>query len=125
MNRAPTHPDFIAAALDLVGMPACACDSGGTVLAANAALARLLGVDPAGRALGDFFPPEHQAFGARQLRAAGAAEQRWDSSLLDAAGAAIAVQVWAKPLPAGAGPRGATVLFNDVSVHQRDQMALR
>ena len=54
MNRAPTHPDVIAAALDLVGMPACACDGGGTVLAANAALARLLGADPAGRAMADF-----------------------------------------------------------------------
>ncbi|MFM9434581.1 diguanylate cyclase (GGDEF)-like protein/PAS domain S-box-containing protein [Janthinobacterium sp. CG_23.3] len=129
MNRAPTHPDLIAAALDLIGPPACACDSGGTVLAVNPALTRLLGVDLGGRALADFFATECQAFSVRQLgaaaAAAGAAEQRWDSSLLTGAGTAVAVQVWAKPLPASAGLRGATVLFNDVSVHQRDQMALR
>ncbi|MDC8757652.1 bifunctional diguanylate cyclase/phosphodiesterase [Janthinobacterium fluminis] len=127
MNRAPTHPDFIAAALDMIGLAACACDSGGTVVAANAALARLLGVDAAGHALDEFFAAPQRAGAAAQLRAAAGAqaEQRWDASVLNAAGAAVAVQVWVKPLPEGAGLRGVTVVFNDVSVHQRDQTALR
>ena len=38
---------------------------------------------------------------------------------------AIAVQVWAKPLPVGDGLPGATLVFADISVQQRDQQALR
>ena len=128
MNRAPIHPDFIADALQMFGLPACACDSAGLVIACNAALTQLLGVDLGGRMLADFFGAESRAAGLRQLGAVNGAdgrERRWDGSLMAADDSAIAVQVWAKPLPAKAGLTGATVVFNDVSVHQRDQMALR
>ena len=128
MNRAPIHPDFIADALQMFGLPACACDSAGKVIACNAGLTQLLGVDLGGRMLADFFSADSRAAGARQLGAANGAdgrERRWDGSLVAADDSAIAVQVWAKPLPAKTGVNGATVVFNDVSVHQRDQMALR
>ncbi|MET3134243.1 diguanylate cyclase (GGDEF)-like protein/PAS domain S-box-containing protein [Oxalobacteraceae bacterium GrIS 1.11] len=128
MNRIPTNPDFIADALQLIGLPACACDSGGMVVASNAALTQLLGIDLGGRMLADFFAPALRAASVRQLRAvsaAGGVERRWESSLLGCDEGAIAVQVWAKPLPSKAGLDGATVLFNDVSGDRGDQTALR
>ncbi|HAT29684.1 MAG TPA: GGDEF domain-containing protein [Janthinobacterium sp.] len=128
MNRVPTNPDFIADALQLIGLPACACDECGMVVAANAALGRLLGVDPVGRTLADFVVSGYRAVGARQLRAASGeagVELRWDSVLLGVDGAALMVQVWAKPLPSAACLSGATMVFNDVSAYQRDQAAMR
>ena len=55
MNRVPTSPDFIADALQLIALPACACDACGMVVAANSALADMLGMDPSGRLLADCF----------------------------------------------------------------------
>ncbi|WP_317204274.1 bifunctional diguanylate cyclase/phosphodiesterase [Janthinobacterium sp.] len=124
MNLAPPHFDTLSEALELLSLPACACDGGGVVVAANAALADLLGAAPRGRPLGDFFGAEARAFGLAQLRAAATTPLQWEASLLAAHGAALAVQVWAKPLPASAGLAGASIVFNDVSVHQRDQAAL-
>jgi diguanylate cyclase (GGDEF)-like protein/PAS domain S-box-containing protein len=129
MNRVPTDPDFIADALQLIALPACACDSGGMVIAVNGALTQLLGQDLTGCELPASFCPEGRVAGAAELAAAASAEcgaeQRWDSGLCSAAGASIAVRAWAKPLPAMAGLNGATVIFNDVGNDQRDQMALR
>ncbi|WP_038495021.1 sensor domain-containing protein [Janthinobacterium agaricidamnosum] len=124
MNRASTSADLISGALQLIGLPACACDSGGLVSAVNPALTSMLGRDLCGRLLADCFTPACRVSGSACLSEATAhdgIERRWDSQLQGAAGT-LAVQIWAKPLPAGGG---ATLMFNDVSVHQRDQQALR
>jgi hypothetical protein len=60
--RVSTTPDFVADALALIGVPACACSADGMVLAANPELMDLLGADPCGRPVGDLF--------ARHVRAA-------------------------------------------------------
>src|SRR5450830_405095 len=127
MNRVPTSPDFIADALQLIALPACACDACGMVVAVNGALSALLGKDVSGRLLADCFTDAYRASSSSMLRGAlGAAgrERHWDSSL-EGIDAAIAVQVWAKPLPVGNGLPGATLVFADISVQQRDQQALR
>ncbi len=61
MNRVPTSPDFIADALQLIALPACACDAGGTVLAVNDALCALLGMDISGRQLAGCFSQAYRA----------------------------------------------------------------
>ncbi|WP_343731095.1 EAL domain-containing protein [Duganella sp.] len=117
----PTTTDFVADALALIGVPACACSAEGLVLAANAELIALLGVDPCGRPVGDLF--------ARHVRAASLASlhnpERWDSCLTCADGQYLSVQAWSKPLPAAAGLDGVTIVFHDVTEAQRDQRALR
>jgi len=131
MKQTPIQPDLIADALHLIGLPACACDGEGRVIAANGALGQLLGRDLGGRHLSECFTEEARAAGLARLCALGgehgadAAAQPWDSTLAGAAGAAVAVQVWGKPWCAAGGRRGATLVFNDVSAYQRDQMALR
>ncbi|OYO26735.1 EAL domain-containing protein [Janthinobacterium sp. PC23-8] len=129
MNRVPTSPDFIADALQLIALPACACDASGMVVTANGALADMLGMDVAGRLLADCFSDAYRASSTSMLRGAlgpGGRERHWDSCL-QGVDAHIAVQVWARPLlPAdGAGLAGATLVFADISMQQRDQQALR
>ena len=128
MNRVSTHPDFVADALQLIGIPACAASADGTVLAVNAELAALLGEDVSGRAVSELFARHVREDSIVQLDAAlgaGATGQRWDSCLTRANGQYVSVQVWAKPLPAGAAVEGATIVFNDISSVHRDQRALR
>jgi diguanylate cyclase (GGDEF)-like protein/PAS domain S-box-containing protein len=124
MNRVSSHPDFVADALALIGVPACAYSAEGQVLAANAELIALLECDPAGQTVESLF--------ARHLRVASVARladaetgQCWDSCLASASGKYIAVQVWTKPLPAGAETDGGTIVFHDISDVQRSQRALR
>ena len=124
MNRVSSPTNFVADALALIGVPACAYSNGGTVLAANAELIALLESDPCGQTVESLF--------ARHLRGASAARlcdatagQRWDSCLASASGKYIAVQVWTKPLPAGGGIDGGTIVFHDISDVQRSQRALR
>ncbi|USX19268.1 EAL domain-containing protein [Oxalobacteraceae bacterium OTU3REALA1] len=128
MNRVSSHPDFVADALALIGVPACAYSADGLVLAANEELIALLECDPSGQTVENLF--------ARHLRAASVARlnkgeinadagQRWDSCLASASGKYIAVQVWTKPLPAGADTDGGTIVFHDISDVQRSQRALR
>ncbi|MEG1052086.1 MAG: PAS domain S-box protein, partial [Janthinobacterium sp.] len=127
MNRVPTSPDFIADALQLIALPACACDACGMVVAANGALQALLGRDISGRLLADCFTDAYRASSTSMLRGAlGAAgrARHWDSSLEGEAGA-IAVQVWSRPLLVDDGLPGATLVFADIRVQQRDQQALR
>jgi diguanylate cyclase (GGDEF)-like protein/PAS domain S-box-containing protein len=119
--RVSTTPDFVADALALIGVPACACGEDGVVLAANAELTGLLGIDPCGRPVGDLF--------ARHVRAASLARlhdtERWDSCLTCADGQYVSVQAWSKPLPPAAGVEGVTIVFHDITDVQRDQRALR
>ena len=35
MDRMPGNPDFVTEALQLIGLPACACDTQGVIRAAN------------------------------------------------------------------------------------------
>ncbi|MES2260863.1 MAG: EAL domain-containing protein [Pseudomonadota bacterium] len=128
MSRVPSYPAFVAEALQLIGLPACACDGEGRVLASNAELDALLGQDPLGRLVSDFLARHVRADGAAQLSAALAAASApapWDSCLTRADGQYIAVQLRLKPLPETMAPARATVVFHDVSAFQRDQRALR
>ncbi|NRR32698.1 EAL domain-containing protein [Oxalobacteraceae bacterium] len=128
MNRVLPTPDLVAEALQLIGLPACACDGAGVVVAANAELVALLERDPCGSTLADLFARHVQTDSKARLAAAlgvGAAEQRWNSCLTCAGGQYVAVQIWAKPLPEAIAAGGATVVFNDITSVQRDQRALR
>jgi diguanylate cyclase (GGDEF)-like protein/PAS domain S-box-containing protein len=128
MNRVSTHPEFLSDALQLIGVPACACDADGRVLAVNPELVALLNYDPSGRLAGDLFARHVRGDSLKLLDAVlgpDAAEQRWDSCLTCAGGQYIAVQVRSKPLPAGGAQAGATIVFQDITSVQRDQRALR
>ncbi|HZV67684.1 MAG TPA: EAL domain-containing protein [Telluria sp.] len=121
MDRIPTRPDVVAEALQLLGVPACACDAAGRVTAGNPELSALLGRDIAGAALVECLAPRAAALAQAPLQAALSVAQCWDSVLL-AAGEEVAVQVSTKPLPASAG---ATFVFTDIRHFERDQAALR
>lgn len=127
MDRITSTPGIaaaVAAALDLVAAPACACDVSGLVVAANAAMAQLAGESPVGRPLLDLFEGRAARQAAVELRKAVRAERRWRGTL-QAAGAPLAVEVRSKPLPPEGGARGATFVFTDVSAYERGQQALR
>jgi len=117
--RESTHQEFVAEALALIGVPGCACNAEGAVLAANAELVTLLGFDPCGRPVGELFARHMRAAAVEQLHSADAG--RWDSCLICADGRYLSVQVWTKPLP----DDGATIVFHDITEVQRDQRALR
>jgi diguanylate cyclase (GGDEF)-like protein/PAS domain S-box-containing protein len=128
MDCVPVDRQFIAQALELIGLPACACDRDGVVLAANGALASLLGQDVTGHKLGPWLATgTRAASGAHWRTACGAAgsAQRWDSILIGPDGGAIAVQVSARPLPPESGFDGATLVFNDTGGSRSEQLALR
>ncbi|WP_226929560.1 sensor domain-containing protein [Janthinobacterium aquaticum] len=127
MNRDQLHSDPLADALQLFPLPACACDSGGVVVAANAALAQLLGHDLHGAVLLDHVSVEERAASKAMLDSVldsvpepAGRERHWDSSLQGDEGA-IAVQVWAKPH----GSDGALLVFADIRVPQRELQLLR
>jgi diguanylate cyclase (GGDEF)-like protein/PAS domain S-box-containing protein len=117
----------IATALQLIGMPACACDSEGVVIASNAELDALLVRDSRGVALADLLARHVRNDGRDALASvlAGDKPATWDSCVIAGGGRYVAVQVTVKPLPAMLERRGATVLFHDISTVQRDQRALR
>ncbi|QGZ41837.1 PAS domain S-box-containing protein/diguanylate cyclase (GGDEF)-like protein [Pseudoduganella flava] len=128
MNQASTNTDLIAEALALIGMPGCACDGDGIVIAANAELEALLARDPRGMALHALLARHLRAAGAQALAAAlaaGGTATAWESCVAAAGGRYVAVQVTVKPLPPAYGAGGATVLFHDISTVERDQRALR
>ena len=124
MDRPLNKQPAVAAALELIGAPACACDGAGIIIAANRELGALLGAGIVGRALLDFFAPPSIAAGAKALRDASAGAQHWDAVLL-AGGADVAVQLRAKPLPLDAGGPGATIVFTDLRPFDRHQSELR
>ena len=124
MNRVSSQSEFVADALGLIGVPACAYNAEGLVLAANVELVALLESDPAGHAVENLFARHLRAASVARLSDAAGA-QSWDSCLASASGKYIAVQAWAKPLPAGAESDGGTIVFHDISDVQRSQRALR
>lgn len=121
MDRAPTNLDFVADALQLIASPACACDAAGVVFACNDELRALLGADINGIAFVDLFAPHLQESAAAQAQAARASAQCWESAL-GWDGQEIAVQVLAKPLPAGAG---ASFVLTDIRRFEGDRAELR
>ena len=126
MNRASTNPDFVADALALIGVPACAYSDDGVVVAANWELIDLLGADPCGRPVAELFARHVRAASAEHLDTAmlsGTFGVRWDSCLTCANGQYLSVQAKAKALPAGAS--GGTIVFHDISAVERDQRSLR
>ncbi|MQA38069.1 bifunctional diguanylate cyclase/phosphodiesterase [Rugamonas aquatica] len=126
MNRASTNPDFVADALALIGVPACAYSDDGVVVAANWELIDLLGADPCGRPAAELFARHVRAASAEHLDTAmlsGTFGVRWDSCLTCANGQYLSVQAKAKALPAGAS--GGTIVFHDISAVERDQRSLR
>jgi len=123
MTHVLTNPDFVADALQLIGMPACACDAEGVVLASNPELEKLLEFNPAGRRVDELFARHVHRENAESMREALAGHgASWDSCLLSASGRYISVQLTVKALQGGSG---LTILFDDVSTVQRDQRALR
>jgi diguanylate cyclase (GGDEF)-like protein/PAS domain S-box-containing protein len=125
MDRLPTKQLAVAAALQLIGVPACACDGAGIIIAANAELEALLGAEILGRSLPDFFAAASADHGSAQLRAAATGAQEWDAVLL-AGGEEVAVQLRAKPLPPGAWESGgAIIIFTDIRRFERHQAELR
>jgi diguanylate cyclase (GGDEF)-like protein/PAS domain S-box-containing protein len=126
MDRLPTHQLTLSmeGALRLIGAPACAVDGAGVVIVANAELETLLGARLAGRALIDFFVLACLESGVALLRAGVAAAQAWDAVLV-AGSEEVAVQLHAKPLAAGAGGPGCTVVITDTRRFVRDQAELR
>ena len=116
MDRLPNKPAFVADALALIAAPACACDAQGNVWAANAAMAALAGRALDGCGLAELF--DVPAAAAIEVRSSLAGERHWDGRL--ACGAVWrAVEVSARPLPAGGGIEGATFVFNVASVSAR------
>jgi diguanylate cyclase (GGDEF)-like protein/PAS domain S-box-containing protein len=112
-------PTFVDEALRLTGAPACACDANGMVFAANAELAELLGLEMAGRALVELFRGG-AAQAAGHIEAAFERDCRWDD-VVTVGATELTVRVRAKPLPAAAGMRGATFVFNDIDGVERDR----
>ncbi len=127
MNAVPPHPESVAYALQLTGLPACACDAEGRIVASSEELDALLGQPQAGRMLPDLWArhvqPESLAQWAQAL-AQGAARQ-WESCLARSDGQYVPVQARFKPLPCDVLPGGAMVVFHDIGAFQRDQRALR
>ena len=128
MERVPFKPEAVADALQLIALPACACDAAGAIFASNAALHALFDCDALGavegRLLHDFFSA---GSAARQLvRDASLDQQQWEDQLQIGA-QPIPVQVLAKPLPkvAGAAGAGATFVFTDIRRFVRDHASMR
>ncbi|MET0322662.1 MAG: EAL domain-containing protein [Duganella sp.] len=120
---AATDTGYVAGALALIGVPACAYGDDGTVIAANAELVALLGRDPRGASVALLFMAPVRDSSVDRLADAAPGE-RWDTYLTPASGHYFAVQAWVKPLPPGAPVQGATIVFNDISDVRRDQRAL-
>jgi diguanylate cyclase (GGDEF)-like protein/PAS domain S-box-containing protein len=114
-------------ALELIGLPACLCDAGGTLLAANAELAVWLGVEAsalAGQTLAGFVTEAERAQTAERLALAcepHRPQTSWNAALLSR-GAVIDVRICAKALPDG---QGSTLVFSDITRSRGDETALR
>ena len=124
MDRTINISTTVADALRLVPAPACACDASGIVVAANDEMTALAGDALQGRLLFDLFDAAAASLAANELAAALHESRCWRGALV-VDGEEIAVEVRARPLPAGCGAPGAIVLFTDVSAWERSQAALR
>jgi len=98
MDRVGSKPAFVAEALALIAAPACACDADGIICAANDAMTTLAGKPLEGRPLADLFPASVPA----TPRSGFGTERTWRTEIV-AGDQLLAVDVHARPLPAGAG----------------------
>jgi len=119
MDRAPTSFDFVADALSLLAAPACACDVHGMVVASNAALCSLLGMQVDGSCFLELLADGVLEQGAEFLELAQSDGASW-RSILRAGEGGIAVQVVARPLQGG----GATFVFTDIRQFEDHQLRL-
>ncbi|TWI65095.1 PAS domain S-box-containing protein/diguanylate cyclase (GGDEF)-like protein [Pseudoduganella lurida] len=127
MNHASPRNDPIADALQLIGMPACACGADGIMVASNEEFDALLPGSASGMALEELLAARVRKEGEQAMRDAlqGNVAGRWNSVIVLAGGQEVAVEITMKPLPAGFGLRGATIVLRDISAVLRDQRALR
>jgi diguanylate cyclase (GGDEF)-like protein/PAS domain S-box-containing protein len=128
MNRTINPGHFVADALQLIGLPACACDEQGVLIAANSMLAAFLGY-PQGQLVGQSLLPrvakERRATDAENLLSAALGQSQglcWDSVLLDVDATQIEVTVHARALPDRCG---VTLVFTDLSRHLQTERVLR
>ncbi|WP_082491324.1 EAL domain-containing protein [Duganella sp. Leaf126] len=131
-----SNTEFLAGALALIGVPACAYGADATVVAANAELVTLLGRDPRGFGVDKLFTQHVREASVARLTDTRSGV-RWDTYLTPASGHYFAVQAWVKPLPVDSDmagttasttvstTAGGTIVFNDISDVRRDQRALR
>jgi diguanylate cyclase (GGDEF)-like protein/PAS domain S-box-containing protein len=121
----PTPSLTLAHALGLIEQPACACATDGQILAANPAMARLLGKSHLDQHnLLDFFSPAWRAGAIDQLRRAHLARHAlppWHSTMHGPHGE-MTVQIYLKAV---AEPQAITLVFNDISAYHQDEVALR
>ncbi len=124
MDRLNPQPAALAAALALLGAPACACDGDGLIIATNPALEQLLGAGLIGRPLLAFFRGASRASGAAMLRQAVSVAGEGRATLGAGVGE-VAVHLFAKPLAVAAGGPGFTMVLTDIGHFERSQAALR
>ena len=120
MDRAPSPLDVVADALELIGLPACACDAGGMVFASNAAMGTLFDFRVEGCSFIELLADGVLEEGAVHLQAALTDELLCDTRLRGRTGD-IPVRVRSKPLASG----GATFVFADLPRADGEQDALR
>ncbi len=128
MTYLASDSEFVAEALALIGVPACAYAADGVLLAANPELVALLGTDPSGRPGAELFARHQRAASVKAMQAAlepAHAGLRWDSCLTCADGRYLSVQASSKAFPVTVPMRGATIVFHDITELERDQRALR
>ncbi|HEU4850540.1 MAG TPA: bifunctional diguanylate cyclase/phosphodiesterase [Telluria sp.] len=120
MDRVPSNPEFVGAALELVGVSACVCDSAGVIRYANTSFTALMGIDPVGVNLVE----QLSGVTAAQVHDACFFDAAWDAVLL-AGDRQLAVQVSAKPLPHELASPAVTLLFHDISNLSSNHAALQ
>ncbi|MEN9866338.1 MAG: hypothetical protein RL748_1928 [Pseudomonadota bacterium] len=120
----PIAPE-LAAALDLIGQPACACDAQGVVLACNRALCQMLGqAGLTGHNILSFFSSAWRANAADQLRRTPNSSgilPMWQSTLIKNGGE-MTVQISLRALPQY---QASSLVFNDITAYHQDEIALR
>ena len=123
MNLTPSPT--LAPALGLIEQPACACSVDGIILAANPAMARLLGrTGLEQQNLLDFFTPSWRASAIDQLQRVWTTQQvlpPWHSTL-QGPHDEMTVQIYLKSIPEH---QAITLVFNDISAYHQDEVSLR
>ncbi|WP_332876759.1 EAL domain-containing protein [Massilia sp. S19_KUP03_FR1] len=118
MDRVSNKADVVAAALQLIGMPACACSAGGIVFAANPELAALFGMSLVGRALRDILQDGAAADMLRQC-AAGLPFDPAEYAVRRADGTPFWARIRARPIDPHASAAGAIWIVEDISDERR------
>ena len=125
MDRVPNKPMVCAAALQLVGMPACACSVNGVVVAANPELEALLGMPVVGLNLLEVF----DADAAFDTMVCPALRQglsfHGETALVRRDGVRLWVQLIGYPFVPGDAEQGTVWIIEDRTRQKQDEQALR